>query len=77
MRGELTETSRDFTSFRIAKRVYINVDDDERRAREQIANSLVQIYGRNSAPHCCLWLSMVHRMRACALYAKSRRQAPS
>ena len=40
-----TEHGRDPGSFRIAKRVYIAVDDDAQRARQRMAAGLVGIYG--------------------------------
>jgi probable F420-dependent oxidoreductase len=45
-REELSSQGRDPASFRIAKRVYINVDDDRDRAREQIEAALTSHYGR-------------------------------
>jgi probable F420-dependent oxidoreductase len=46
VRAELAEQRREPASFRIAKRVYIHVDDDPRAAREQIEGALVGHYGR-------------------------------
>jgi probable F420-dependent oxidoreductase len=43
---ELAEQGRDPGSFRIAKRVYIHVDDDEQRARQIIDEALEHHYGR-------------------------------
>ena len=40
-----TSTGRDPGSFRIAKRVYITVDDDAQRARQRMAAGLIRIYG--------------------------------
>ena len=37
---------RDAAGFRIAKRVYIAVDDDAERARHRIAGALERLYGR-------------------------------
>ncbi|HEX6469147.1 MAG TPA: LLM class flavin-dependent oxidoreductase [Streptosporangiaceae bacterium] len=45
VRRELAEQGRDPGGFRIAKRVYITVDDDARRARERMAAGLVGLYG--------------------------------
>ena len=45
MRHELEQHERDPGSFRIAKRVYIVVDDDAERARQRMAAELVRIYG--------------------------------
>jgi probable F420-dependent oxidoreductase len=45
VRHELDEHERDPGSFRIAKRVYIAVDDDARRARQRMAAGLIRIYG--------------------------------
>jgi len=46
IRDELAQQKRDPTSFRIAKRVYIHVDDDSTRARGQIESALERHYGR-------------------------------
>jgi probable F420-dependent oxidoreductase len=45
VREALAEAGRDPASFRIAKRIYIAVDDDAERARRRVAASLVEIYG--------------------------------
>ena len=45
VRDALAETGRDPTDFRIAKRVYLAVDDDAQRAQQQVAASLVELYG--------------------------------
>jgi probable F420-dependent oxidoreductase len=45
VRHELDEHERDPGSFRIAKRVYIAVDDDAQRARQRMAAGLIRIYG--------------------------------
>ena len=45
VRHELEQHERDPGSFRIAKRVYIVVDDDAERARQRMAAELVRIYG--------------------------------
>jgi alkanesulfonate monooxygenase SsuD/methylene tetrahydromethanopterin reductase-like flavin-dependent oxidoreductase (luciferase family) len=45
VRHELDEHGRDPGTFRIAKRVYIAVDDDAGRARQRMADGLVGIYG--------------------------------
>ena len=45
VRGALAEAGRDTASFRIAKRIYIAVDDDAERARRHVAASLVRLYG--------------------------------
>lgn len=45
VRAALAEEGRDPTSFRIAKRVYIAVDEDVERARERVASWLGQFYG--------------------------------
>jgi probable F420-dependent oxidoreductase len=45
VRQELTEQKRDAPSFRIAKRVYIAVDNDASRARQRIAAALDEQYG--------------------------------
>lgn len=44
VREALAEAGRDPASFRIAKRVYIHVDDDAERARRQVAEGLHQLY---------------------------------
>jgi alkanesulfonate monooxygenase SsuD/methylene tetrahydromethanopterin reductase-like flavin-dependent oxidoreductase (luciferase family) len=45
VRRELNEQSKDATQFRIAKRVYLTVDDDAARARERVLAGLHRIYG--------------------------------
>jgi probable F420-dependent oxidoreductase len=45
VREALAEAGRDTASFRIAKRIYIAVDDDAERARRHVAASLVRLYG--------------------------------
>jgi probable F420-dependent oxidoreductase len=45
VRQALTEQNRDAATFRIAKRVYIAVDDDTARARQRIAAALDEQYG--------------------------------
>jgi alkanesulfonate monooxygenase SsuD/methylene tetrahydromethanopterin reductase-like flavin-dependent oxidoreductase (luciferase family) len=45
VRRELDEQSKDATRFRIAKRVYLTVDDDAARARERVLAGLHRIYG--------------------------------
>jgi probable F420-dependent oxidoreductase len=47
VRTVLAETGRDATAYRIAKRVYITVDDDAERARQRVAASLERLYGRS------------------------------
>ena len=46
LRRELAQRDRDPATFAIAKRVYIDVDDDPERARERIATALAYHYGR-------------------------------
>ncbi len=50
MRAALAEAGRDADAFPIAKRVYIAVDDDARRARQQVADGLEQLYRDFSLP---------------------------
>jgi probable F420-dependent oxidoreductase len=45
VRQALATAGHDTAAFRIAKRVYIAVDDDAERARRRVAASLVDIYG--------------------------------
>jgi alkanesulfonate monooxygenase SsuD/methylene tetrahydromethanopterin reductase-like flavin-dependent oxidoreductase (luciferase family) len=45
VRRELDELGRDPTQFRIAKRVYLTIDDDAARARERVLAGLHRIYG--------------------------------
>lgn len=45
VRRELDEQGRDATRFAIGKRVYLTVDDDTRRARENVVAGLHRIYG--------------------------------
>jgi alkanesulfonate monooxygenase SsuD/methylene tetrahydromethanopterin reductase-like flavin-dependent oxidoreductase (luciferase family) len=46
VRAALAEQGRDPAGFRIAKRVYVVVDDDVERARRRAAAGLERIYGR-------------------------------
>jgi probable F420-dependent oxidoreductase len=46
VRQELAREQRDPTTFQIAKRVYIHIDDDPARAHDRIEGALVQHYGR-------------------------------
>jgi alkanesulfonate monooxygenase SsuD/methylene tetrahydromethanopterin reductase-like flavin-dependent oxidoreductase (luciferase family) len=50
VRSALAELGRDSASFRIAKRVYIAVDDDAQRARNRVAAGLRQLYGPQLGP---------------------------
>ncbi len=45
VRHELEQMGRDPSGFRIAKRVYLTVDDDPDQARKQMAAGLIRIYG--------------------------------
>jgi alkanesulfonate monooxygenase SsuD/methylene tetrahydromethanopterin reductase-like flavin-dependent oxidoreductase (luciferase family) len=45
VRRELDEQGKDVSQFRIAKRVYLTVDDDAARARERVLAGLHRIYG--------------------------------
>jgi probable F420-dependent oxidoreductase len=45
VREALAEQGRDPATFRIAKRVYLAVDDDGARARRRVAEALDQLYG--------------------------------
>ena len=45
VRAELDAQDRDPAAFRIAKRVYLAVDDDTDRARDRMAKGLKRIYG--------------------------------
>jgi alkanesulfonate monooxygenase SsuD/methylene tetrahydromethanopterin reductase-like flavin-dependent oxidoreductase (luciferase family) len=45
VRRELDELGKDPTQFRIAKRVYLTVDDDADRARDRVLAGLHRIYG--------------------------------
>jgi probable F420-dependent oxidoreductase len=47
VRTELDEQGRDPASFRIAKRVYVHVDDDEARALQTMDAALAYHYGRS------------------------------
>jgi alkanesulfonate monooxygenase SsuD/methylene tetrahydromethanopterin reductase-like flavin-dependent oxidoreductase (luciferase family) len=47
IRQELERQERDAAAFRIAKRVYIHVDDDPARAHERIETALIRHYGRD------------------------------
>jgi probable F420-dependent oxidoreductase len=46
VREELSAQNRDPASFRIGKRVYVHVDDDEARGRRRLEDALTQHYGR-------------------------------
>jgi probable F420-dependent oxidoreductase len=46
VRNELERLGRDPAKYRIAKRVYIHVDDDPARAHHRIESALVRHYGR-------------------------------
>jgi probable F420-dependent oxidoreductase len=45
VRDALAQQGRDAAGFRIAKRVYIGVDDDRARARQRVAGALDDLYG--------------------------------
>ena len=45
LRAALAEAQQDSSTFQIAKRVYIAIDDDATRARERADAGLTQIYG--------------------------------
>ncbi|MCO6004392.1 LLM class flavin-dependent oxidoreductase [Actinoallomurus purpureus] len=47
VREALAEADRDPQDFRIAKRVYIAVDDDAARARRRVTDGLNRLYGRS------------------------------
>jgi probable F420-dependent oxidoreductase len=51
VRQELDRQERDPASFRIAKRVYVAVDDDPGRARERMSAALGQLYGYFNLPN--------------------------
>jgi len=44
LRMILADEGRDATGFRVAKRVYVHIDDDVGRAREVVSGELAQIY---------------------------------
>src|ERR1700757_4726210 len=46
VREELRAQGREPDTFRIGKRVYIHVDDDEARGRERLEEALTRHYGR-------------------------------
>lgn len=46
VRSALAEAGRDASSFPIAKRVYVEVDDNAGRARERVNAGLASVYGR-------------------------------
>ena len=50
VRDELAAARRDRAAFRIAKRVYIGVDDDTGQARERVATGLQRLYGHFGLP---------------------------
>ena len=45
VREAVTEQGRDPASFRVAKRVYVGVDDDARRAQQRTGDALNDLYG--------------------------------
>jgi probable F420-dependent oxidoreductase len=45
IRSALAETERDSATYEIAKRVYIAVDDDPKRAQQRMSDELVAFYG--------------------------------
>src|SRR5690242_14929246 len=47
VRGQLDEQGRDPASFRIAKRIYVHVDNDKARALQRIDAALAHHYGRS------------------------------
>jgi probable F420-dependent oxidoreductase len=50
VREVLAETGRDPATFRIAKRVYLVVDDDAQRARQRVSEGLHALYGSFGLP---------------------------
>ena len=50
VRQALAEAGRDPSSFPIAKRIYIAVDDDAGRARMRMNDAMARIYGRRTPP---------------------------
>jgi probable F420-dependent oxidoreductase len=50
VRAALAAAGRDAASFRIAKRIYIAVDDDADRARQRLDAALARVYGRSGLP---------------------------
>jgi probable F420-dependent oxidoreductase len=50
VRAALEEAGRDPATFRIAKRVYLTVDDDPERARRRMADGLQRVYGYFGMP---------------------------
>lgn len=50
LRDELALAEREPTSFRIAKRVYIAVDDNGERARQRVATALDEVYDERESP---------------------------
>jgi probable F420-dependent oxidoreductase len=62
VRAELDEQGRDPASFRIAKRVYIHVDESLERARETMDAALTRHYGRSGL----LQVAVVGPPEACA-----------
>ena len=51
VRAALEKAGRDPAAFRIAKRVYICVDDDRDRARGRVVDGLHQVYAGFNLPH--------------------------
>jgi probable F420-dependent oxidoreductase len=55
VRACLAEAGRDPTTFPIAKRVYIAVDDDQARAGAQLAGWFTRTYGRSTHEQVAVW----------------------
>ena len=51
VRSYLKEFGRDETDFTLSKRIYIAVDDDEARAQDQLAATLLSTYGTSRFAH--------------------------
>jgi alkanesulfonate monooxygenase SsuD/methylene tetrahydromethanopterin reductase-like flavin-dependent oxidoreductase (luciferase family) len=77
VREALAQAGRDPASFRIAKRVYIHVDDDAERARRRVADGLHQLYADFGIAASRRSRSQVRRTRASRGCARSPRRAPS
>jgi probable F420-dependent oxidoreductase len=55
LHAALAEAQRDSSSFQIAKRVYLLIDDDSTRAQERVDTALQRIYGRSGLSNIAVY----------------------
>src|SRR6266542_2040091 len=70
VRDALEQQGRDAAGFRIAKRVYIAVDDDADRARQRVAAALDRLYGYFGLKDLTPVASLAHRLPVCTVCAR-------